>query len=397
LVDQGKKELDTSEIMFEKIKRIENFTDDNKEEEKSKRYTILAKKFLDKIEGLRAEIDEAEYDPLNIRENIKFVIDAENIRGRGYNTCVNSLTSILDTSKMGYQVCDNLKNARICKIREYEEIDDAVLPDERYAIRMAYYDQDQLREEKKEFDKQMEAFGREIHKLWDVIYAHYESKKRFRKLHDFEDLTKRLMKKEWRVTTREEDDVSGVLINELGEMYPENTFVEKNNRTYEYRIQHLTKKIRHLKEKLQGIHGYQNPIERVILDERLDEVEKRFHEFTYKVNPHHIQPGLVLDVDVTTTKRKQYILRGMAGVLNEFLADISKGFADAAFASYSRRRSTVREDIEQSFGEEEIQENFFESAYKAVHEAENIVKGTVNLSPAAKKGGKGKTAGLKEL
>ena len=91
------------------------------------------------------------------------------------------------------------------------------------------------------------------------------------------------------------------------------------------------------------------PIERVILDERIDFVEKRFHEFTYKVNPHHIQPGLILDIDVTTTKRKQYILKGMAGVLNEFLARYIKGFADAAFASYTRRRSTVRDDIDQSF------------------------------------------------
>jgi len=124
LVDQGKSELSGSEIMFEKIKRIENFTDDDKEDEKSRRYTILAKKFLDKIEGLRAEIDVEEYDPLNIRENIKHIIDSDNIRNRGYNTAINALTSILDTSKLGYQVCDNMKNARICQIREYEELPD---------------------------------------------------------------------------------------------------------------------------------------------------------------------------------------------------------------------------------------------------------------------------------
>jgi len=39
----------------------------------------------------------------------------------------------------------------------------------------------------------------------------------------------------------------------------------------------------------------------------------------------------------------------MANVLNEFLHGVSKGFSDAAFASFSRRRSTVREDINQSF------------------------------------------------
>ena len=114
LVDQGKSELSGAEEMFEKVKRIENYTDDDKEDEKSKRYTILAKKFLDKIEGLRAEIDVEEYDPLNIRENIKHVVDAENIRNRGYNTAINAITSILDTSKLGYQVCNNMKNARIC-------------------------------------------------------------------------------------------------------------------------------------------------------------------------------------------------------------------------------------------------------------------------------------------
>jgi hypothetical protein len=36
-------------------------------------------------------------------------------------------------------------------------------------------------------------------------------------------------------------------------------------------------------------------------------------------------------------------------VLNEFLHGVSKGFQDAAFAAFSRRRSTVREDIAQSF------------------------------------------------
>jgi hypothetical protein len=46
----------------------------------------------------------------------------------------------------------------------------------------------------------------------------------------------------------------------------------------------------------------------------------------------------------------------MANVLNEFLHGVSKGFQDAAFAAFSRRRSTVREDIAQSFGGPETDE-----------------------------------------
>lgn len=395
LVDQGKSEMTGGEVMFEKIKRIENFTDDEKEDEKSKRYTILAKKFLDKVEGLRAEIDIEEYDPLNIRENIKFVIDEENIRNRGYNTCINSLTSILDTSKLGYQVCDNMKNARVCNIREYEDLDRNILPDERYAIRMAYYDQNQLREEKKEFDRQMETFTREILRLWDVTHAHYESKKRFRSLKDFDDLANRLMSKEWRRAKKEEEaDPNTILWNEVGEMYNEGSFVEKNNRTYEDRINNLKNKLKYLRDMMQTMHGFQNPIERVIVDERINFLEKRFNFFTYKVNPHHIQPGLVLDFDITTIKRKQYMLKGMANVLNEFLYGVSRGFADAAFATFKRRRSTVREDIDQTFASDEVKEDIFEAAYKTSAAADAEIRGSIDLSPKAKSKGR---SGLKEL
>lgn len=398
LIDQGKSELTASELMFERVKRIENFTDDEKDDEKSKRYTILAKRFLDKIEGLRAEIDVEEYDPLNLRENIKYIIDEENIRNRGYNTAVNSITSILDTSKLGYQVCNNMKNARICQIREYEENDATILPDERYAMRLAFYDQNQLKEEKKEYDKQMEAFSTEIRMLWDVTHAHYESKKRFRSLKDFDDLAGRLMTKEWRRAKKDrEDDPDSILWSEIGEMYNEESFVEKNNRTYEDRTRNLKSKLKYLKDLLVKMHGYQNPVERVVLDERINFLEKRFNEFTYLVNPHHIQPGLVLDIDITTIKRKQYMLKGMANVLNEFLYGVSKGFADAAFASYSRRRSTVREDIDQSFGSEEKTEDLFETAYKAAQSSDGgELSGSVNLSPKGAKPAP-KKGGLKEL
>ncbi len=397
LIDQGKRDLNASEMMFERIKKIENYTGDEKEDEKSKRYTILAKRFLDKIEGLRAEIDEQDKDPLNIRDNIKYIIDQENIRNRGYNTSVNSLTSILDTSKLGYQVCDNLKNARVCHVREYESTDPAELPDERYRMRLAYYDLNQLREEKREYDKQMHAFSVQVAELWDVTHAHYESKKRFRSLIDLDDLAGRLMTKEWRNERKSrEADPEHVLWNEIGQMYNENTFVEKNNRTYEDRIKNLKNKLKYLRNILVEMHEFQNPIERVILDERINYLTLKFNDFTYLVNPHHIQPGVVLDIDITTIKRKLYMLKGMANVLNEFLYGISKGFADAAFATYSRRRSTVRSDIEQSFTEDEVKEEFFESQFKKPGgESPAEAVGAVDLS--GKNRPKKKSTGLKEL
>jgi hypothetical protein len=104
-----------------------------------------------------------------------------------------------------------------------------------------------------------------------------------------------------------------------------------------------------MRDKMKRIWDFLYPIERRVMEERLQWLEKEYIRFDYMINPYHLQPGLLLDVDITSIKRKKVTLDGMANVLNEFLHGVSKGFSDAAFASFSRRRSTVREDINQSF------------------------------------------------
>ena len=355
IVDSGRAELTDNEVMFERIKLVDKFTDDNISDPNSRRYTVLGKKFIDKIEGLRAEIDQEDYDPLNMREAIKEIIDSENIRNRGFNTAVNTLTSILDTSKLGYQVCDNKKNARDCYIREYEDEDETQLPDERYSIRLVYFDQSQIRELKRIFDTRMSAFMREVDAAWEVVHQIYDQKKSKwlglkKTVLDFEDLANNVMPKKWNKERKElNSDPDELKWDHLNFRDTTNTFVEKNNRTYTVETRNTAQKIRYLREKLQDMYGYQNPVERVVVDERLTILENQFHKFTYEINPHHLQPGLLLDVDLATSKRKQYMLKGMANVLNEFLHGVSRGFADAAFATFKRRRSTVRGDEEMSF------------------------------------------------
>lgn len=355
IVDSGRAELTDNEVMFERIKLVDKFTDDNISDPNSRRYTVLGKKFIDKIEGLRAEIDQEDYDPLNMREAIKEIIDSENIRNRGFNTAVNTLTSILDTSKLGYQVCDNKKNARDCYIREYEDEDETQLPDERYSIRLVYFDQSQIRELKRIFDTRMSAFMREVDAAWEVVHQIYDQKKSKwlglkKTVLDFEDLANNVMPKKWNKERKElHSDPDELKWDHLNFRDTTNTFVEKNNRTYTVETRNTAQKIRYLREKLQDMYGYQNPVERVVVDERLTILENQFHKFTYEINPHHLQPGLLLDVDLATSKRKQYMLKGMANVLNEFLHGVSRGFADAAFATFKRRRSTVRGDEEMSF------------------------------------------------
>ena len=354
VIDEGREEMSDGEIMFERMKRVEKFTSDEKDDPKSKRYSYFAKSLMDRIEGLRAEIDPEEYDPVNIRENLKKIIDLENIRNRGFNTAINSITSILDTSKMGYQYVENLKNARELIIREYEDTDAARLPDERYQIKMKYYDQSQLLEERKSFDVMAKSFEIEVQHLWDVLEMVYVDSKFMKGIVDFQDLAKR---KRGKIRRRVKALTGDPLYEDLEKSWDEITFVhagdtevERMNRTYLPEKDRIKKMIILMRDKLQKQYSYKYPIQRRVMEERMAYLESEFTKFDYMINPYHIQPGLILDVDITSIKRKKATLDGMANVLNEFLFGVSKGFADAAFAAFSRRRSTVREDIAQSFG-----------------------------------------------
>jgi hypothetical protein len=354
-IDQGLEELSDSEIIFKKMNQIDHYTDDDLENPKSKRYSIIAKMLMERIADLRAEIDPETFDQLNIRENLKKIVDMENIRNRGFNTAINSITAILDVSKMGYQYIENLKNARELIIREYEDTDTANLPDERYSVRMKYYDNAQLIEERKAYDVQMKSFETEIMHLWDNLQSVYDKGKRSYRIDDFNDLAgknKAYISKNYKEKTGEPmyQDIAKVW-DEISFVRPAETEVERMNRTYVYEKDRIRSRIILMRDKMKQMYDYQYPIERRVMEKRLSELERDYYRFDYLINPYHIQPGLLLDVDITSIKRKKATLDAMANVLNEFLHGVSKGFQDAAFASFSRRRSTVREDIHQSFSD----------------------------------------------
>jgi len=187
--------------------------------------------------------------------------------------------------------------------------------------------------------------------------------------------------------------------NEITFIKPGDTDVERMNRTYLSEKDDIKKRIVLMREKLQKMYGYRYPIQRRVLEERIHSLEKQFLGFEYIINPYHIQPGLLLDVDITSIKRKKATLDGMANVLNEFLFGVSKGFQDAAFASFSRRRSTVRTDIQQSFATDESvlkeREEYaamlnVPSAVAAKPASEGVVdtgRRASRAKPAAKRGG----------
>ena len=314
---------------------------------------------MDRVVGLQAEIDPDEYDPLNVRENIKRIIDNENIRNRGFNTAVNNLTSILDTSKMGYQHIENFKNAREAIVREYEDTNIMALPDERYAIRLTYVDDEQIRAMRNAYDLQFEELRKEIMKVVDVSEVLYNDFKKAKNVQDYQDIANHYLRKDqpkqkgW-FSARAEEETPAVeehpkLWNEVTFIPPRATEVEELNKTNIHIVEELRKRTVNTRKQLQTIFGNQHPTERTIVEQRLHFLERKFEEFEANVNPYHILPGLVLEIDITSVKRKRTTMMAMANMLNEFLYSVSKGFHDTAFAQFSRRRSTVRTDLAQTF------------------------------------------------
>jgi hypothetical protein len=279
-LDEGREELTEAEILTNKLQ------------------------ILDRLR------DTSENDPPDIRENLGKIVDSDYIRDRGFNTAVNSLSTILDNSRLGFQFIENFKNARELLIREYD--DAAPLPDEHYQIRMRYCDGAQLREECTAYDVQMQRFETGIQDL--LLQTGERARKGHRR------------------------KTGGTLYGEPGDgisfVKPGETDVEKMNRTYAYEKERITARIRVIRELIRGIYGnHRYPPERRALEDRLNFLEKEYTRFDYRINPYHLQPGLVLDVDVTSIKRRRITLDAMSKALNEFLQGISRGFQDPAFSA----------------------------------------------------------------
>jgi hypothetical protein len=377
LVDEGKAELSSEEKIFERIKALESHVSDE-ETEGSRRYSILAKKFLDAIEGVHAEIASTEYDALGIRENVFRIIEHENIRNRGYNTVVNSITHILDWSRMGYQHIENYKSSRRCFIREYETTDAERLPDERYEMEISYFDAKQIVEMRQAFITQLQEFERTIREAWDVTEAIYLEHRDQTHKQDWDTLSTKLLgrnapRRSWLspAATEEREDAPVAAQkrwNEITFIIPDETTGTQDNPTLEQRMAELRARFPLMRARLAQVFEETNPTLREIVDGRVNFLEQEYLKFASLINPYHLSAGVLIDVDITTIKRKSTTMMKMANTLNEFLSAVSRGFQDSAFASFSRRRSTQRADLSEGFvsggGVAEVTSEAGEEVYK---------------------------------
>ncbi|MDH4120921.1 MAG: cytoplasmic filament protein CfpA [Deltaproteobacteria bacterium] len=364
LVDEGKSELTAEEKIFERVKALDNHVSDDLMEG-SKRYSTVSKKIFDAVEGLEATIDWNDYDPMRVRENTFKLIESENIRNRGYNTAVNTLTHVLDWSRMGYQHIENYKNSRDCIIREYHETNEDLLPDERYALRLRHLTYHQILVWREAYQAQLSEFIRTVMELWSVVEKIYEEDRNKNRKEDWESLYNRLVTSgeeggSWIMRPRfgggDEEEESSTSSeeapkwNEINFVQPQENGLTAANPKLQNQFSDIRGRFPVMRERLAKVFGDLTTDVRDIVEARITFLENQFNLFGMQINPYHVNPGVLLELDIVSVKRKNTTMMAMANVLNEFLSSVSKGFQDAAFASFSRRRSTQRADLAEGFG-----------------------------------------------
>ncbi|PCI29767.1 MAG: cytochrome C oxidase subunit II [SAR324 cluster bacterium] len=342
--------LDESEKIFEQLKRLESYMEGDDESIAQARKTV--EDFLKTISGLSSEVDVDEYDSLNIRENVQKIMEDEKLRTQGFNQAVTAMTSILDSSRLGYQHIETFKNSRQVVIREYEDTNYHVLPDERYSITLSYYDDLQLREMRTAYCQQLDEFESEAQKLWQVFERVYQGLKETEGFSDYDSVTENHLGTKGR--GHGEVGNTEKLWDEISFIQPEKSSQEKLNETFAEKRRYLTNKFKILRTKIQDLFVMEYPEHRIILDQRLDFLEEEFRQFNRSHNPFHVQPGLLVKATISTIKRQEVTMNGMSNVLNEFLNRISSGFKDTAIEEHHRQTINLEQVKSFSGSPEEV-------------------------------------------
>ena len=349
LGEDGQAALDANQEIFEKLKALEGYIGFNSDpnDAANKSYEVIAKKFIDTLADTYFEMPTAAYDPTAIRENLKHILDEHHILHKGFNHAVNMMTSILDTAKMGFQYLDNLKNGRVCVIREYAETNSGELPDETYAVRMSYLDKEQIKAMRLAFDEQSAELLKKVSEAAEVVEKVYREYAKENNLKSFQDVADQFLRgpaapaqptgrghqpePEPEMPTRSWSEV----------LFQEPSQAEIDARTNQRTSETLKKQLDLMKAKVSEIYKNQHPRRRFVIEERINFLEDQYLAFSAMVNPYHLQQGLLVEVDISTVKKKRTSMLAMSNVLSEFMYRITKEFADPALETFpkAQRRS----------------------------------------------------------
>jgi len=266
--------------------------------------------FLDRLLNDRLEINSEALE--QHLQNIDKHDEIEKIRDKGFSAASNLIVSILNAVNLDCQFLKNLKEKRELLIREYEDAD--VLPDEHYQIRLRYFSKSRLLEERRVYNQRLMTISGETRRLWDLLEVIYQDSKSVFKVNDFEDLARKNK-------SRINDLVkNGTALSDPQKPAEDPLAVANGEKE---RIRLLFAK---MEERIKNISDNMYPVERQISEERLSMLKNEFSSFENDIDPWNLQPGLLVDIDLTSIKRKRTTLDSMAVALGRFLDNVSTCF-----------------------------------------------------------------------
>jgi hypothetical protein len=268
----------------------------------------------ERIMGYAAESLPAGFNPSDIR-------DIEQIRTRGFEGAVEALCAILGSLHMGYQFFENNGNGRELIIREYDDTDTAALPDERYGIRLWYGNREQHTAARAAYDAQKQTFESRVQHLWNQIEVIYQDSKSVFKINDFEDLAKK-NKSRIRELVKQQND--GNVDKNLGKA------LDKIAGEIALEAGNIRAQFARMHERIHNMYDFLYPVERRVMEDRLEQLEKEWRRFDMVVNPHYLHPGLLIEIEVTSIKRKKTTLDSLADALTAFLPAVYAAFYHSA-------------------------------------------------------------------
>lgn len=268
--------------------------------------------FLDRLLNDRLEINSAALD--EHLQNIDKHDEIEKIREKGFSAASNLIVSILNAVNLDCQFLKNLKEKRELLIREYEDADEDVLPDEHYQIRLRYFSKTRLLEERRVYNQRLKIISGETRRLWDLLEVIYQDSKSVFRVNDFEDLAR---KNKSRINDLARN---GTALSDPQK--PSEDPLAATNGEKE-RIRVLLAK---MEERIKNISDNMYPVERQISEERLSMLKNEFSCFENDIDPWNLQPGLLVDIELTSIKRKRTTLDSMSIALGRFLDSVSTCF-----------------------------------------------------------------------
>jgi len=272
--------------------------------------------FLNSLLNDRLEINAADID--GHLQNIDSNDEIEALRNSGFSAASNLIVSILNAVNLDCEFLNNLKEKRQLLIREYEETYKEVLPDEHYEITLRYFSKAQLSEEREIYDKWILNLGRETQRLWDLLEVIYQDSKSVFKVNDFEDLAK-----------KNKNRINDLIKNGTLPYDPQKP-IEAPFAAVREEKEKIRVLLARMEERIKNISDSMYPVERQISEERLLMLRDEFSFVEDKIDPYNLQPGILVDIELTFIKRKRTTLDAMSLALGRFLDNVSKCFRDVS-------------------------------------------------------------------